>query len=53
MQRIELADENQKAELLIADPQGRPRIRIGVDKEGEPSIVMLSPEGKEIYRAAK
>ena len=53
VQRIALADENQKAELLIADPQGRPRIRIGVDKAGEPSIVMLSPEGKEIYRAAK
>jgi hypothetical protein len=51
VQRIALADENQKAELLISDPQGRPRIRIGVDKGGEPSIVMLSPEGKEIYRA--
>lgn len=53
VQRIALADENQKAELVISDPAGRPRIRIGVDKEGEPSIVMLSPEGKEIYRAAK
>ena len=53
VQRIALADENQKAELLISDPQGRPRIRIGVDKEGEPSIVMLSPDGKVIYRAAK
>jgi hypothetical protein len=53
VQRIALADENQKAELLISDPQGRPRIRIGVDKGGEPSIVMLSPDGKVIYRAAK
>ena len=53
VQRIALADENQKAELVICDPKGRPRIRIGVDKGGEPSIVMLSPEGKEIYRAAK
>jgi hypothetical protein len=53
VQRIALADENQKAELLISDPQGRPRIRIGVDQGGEPSIVMLSPEGKVIYRAAK
>jgi hypothetical protein len=51
--RIALADENQKAELVISDPEGRPRIRIGVDKGGEPSIVMLSPAGKEIYRAAK
>ena len=43
----------ENAELLIADPQGRPRIRIGVDKDGQPSIVMLSPEGKVVYRAAK
>ena len=53
VQRIALADENQRAELVISDPDGHPRIRIGVDKGGEPSIVMLSPEGKEIYRAAK
>jgi hypothetical protein len=53
VQRIALADENQKAELSISDPQGRPRIRIGVDEGGEPSIVMLDPEGKVIYRAAK
>jgi hypothetical protein len=53
VQRIALADENQKAELVISDPDGRPRIRIGVDKGREPSIVMLSPEGREIYRASK
>jgi hypothetical protein len=53
VQRISLSDENQSAELLVSDPQGRPRIRIGVDKAGEPSIVMLSPEGKEVYRAGK
>jgi hypothetical protein len=41
------------SELVISDPEGRSRIRIGVDKGGEPSIVMLSPEGKVIYRAAK
>jgi hypothetical protein len=34
VQRIALADENQKAELLISDPQGRPRIRIGVHQGG-------------------
>lgn len=36
-----------------SDPQGHPRIRIGVDKDGEPSIVMLSAEGREVYRAAQ
>ena len=53
VQRIALADENQKAELVISDPAGRPRIRIGVDERGQPSIIMLSSEGKGIYRAAK
>jgi hypothetical protein len=53
VRRIALADDNQDAQLLISDPQGRPRIRIGVDKAGEPSIVMLSPDGKEVYRAGK
>jgi hypothetical protein len=53
VRRISLADENQNAQLVIADPQGRPRIRIGVDKSGEASIVMLSPDGKEVYRAGK
>jgi hypothetical protein len=53
VQRIALADENQNAELVISDPAGRPRIRIGVDESGQPSIVILSPEGKEIYRAAR
>lgn len=53
VQRVMLGDEDQNAQLLISDPQGRPRIRIGVDKTGEPSIVMLNRDGKEVYRAAK
>jgi fructose-bisphosphate aldolase class 1 len=53
VQRIALADENQKAELVISDPDGRPRIRIGVDKGGEPSIVMLNSEGNVVYQAGK
>jgi hypothetical protein len=53
VQRIALSDENQNAQLLVSDPQGRPRIRIGVDKAGTPSIVILSPDGKEVYRAGK
>jgi hypothetical protein len=53
IQRITLSDENQNAQLLISDPQGHPRIRIGVDKAGKPTIVILSPDGKEVYRAGK
>ena len=51
VQRIALADENQDAHLVISDAQGRPRIRIGVDKAGDPSIEMLDPDGKVRYRA--
>lgn len=50
-QRITLADENQNAQLLIADTAGRPRIRIGVDRNGEPRIETLNPEGKVVYHA--
>jgi hypothetical protein len=53
IERISLVDENQNAALQLSDPQGRPRIRIGVDKAGEPSILMLGPTGKEVYRAGK
>lgn len=51
VQRITLADEDQNAQLVISDVQGRPRIRIGVDKGGQPSIEMLNPDGKVVYHA--
>lgn len=53
VRRISLSDENQDAHLLISDPQGHPRIRISVDKGGNPSIVMLRPDGKVVYRVSK
>jgi hypothetical protein len=53
VQRIALLDEDHNAQLLISDVQGHPRIRIGVDTNGTPAIVMLNPDGKEIYRAGK
>lgn len=51
VRRIWLADENQNAQLVIADPQGQPRVRIGVNETGEPRIEMLDPEGNVVYRA--
>lgn len=51
VQRITLSDEDQNAQLVISDVQGRPRIRIGVDKGGQPTMEMLSPDGKVVYRA--
>jgi hypothetical protein len=51
IQRIALTDENQNAHLVISDVDGHPRIRIGVDKTGKPSIEMLGSDGKVTYRA--
>jgi hypothetical protein len=53
IQRIALTDENQNANLIISDADGHPRIRIGVDKVGTPSIEMLGKDGKVNYRAGK
>lgn len=51
VQRISLTDQNQNAELVVSDPQGHQRIRIGVDAAGTPAITILSADGKEVYRA--
>jgi hypothetical protein len=53
VQRVALVDEDHNAQLVISDVQGRQRIRIGVDATGTPSITMLNPDGKEVYRAGK
>lgn len=53
VQRVSLSDENQNAELVISDVQGHPRLRLGVNASGTPSIVMLSKEGKTVYRAGQ
>jgi hypothetical protein len=53
VQRIALTDENQNATLVISDTDGHPRIRIGVDKTGNPSIEMLGKDGKVNYQAGE
>jgi ABC-type amino acid transport substrate-binding protein len=52
-ERIWLANEDQDASLIIADPQGRPRIRIGVDAAGEPAIQIMDEQGELTYSASK
>ena len=49
--RIALIDKDQTAQLVISDPQGRPRIRIGVDASGQPQIQTLKADGKVAYDA--
>lgn len=51
VERIWLRNEDKDAALVIADPEGRPRIRIGVDASGEPAITMLNEEGDMIFNA--
>jgi hypothetical protein len=53
IERMALSDENENASLVISDPQGHPRIRIGVDREGKPEIEMLNAEGRVIYRESE
>jgi hypothetical protein len=45
-QRIALQNRNETAELVLADPEGRPRLRLQVGPDGEPRIEMLDAEGK-------
>jgi hypothetical protein len=51
VQRISLADTDGDAELVFRDAKGRPRIRIGVDKDGEPHIQTLNAHGKATHSA--
>jgi len=51
VERIWLRNEDQDAALMIADPEGRPRIRIGVDASGAPAITMLDENGEMVFNA--
>lgn len=47
--RIELVNRNELAELVMNDSQGRPRVRLAVDREDHPSLEMLEESGKAVY----
>ncbi|MGH8291125.1 MAG: hypothetical protein ACREV7_19330 [Steroidobacteraceae bacterium] len=51
IERIALSDQNKGVSLVISDPQGHPRIQIGVDSAGKPVSEMLSAAGRVVYRA--
>lgn len=51
VERIWLSNETRDAALTIADPEGRPRIRIGVDADGEPSMQVLDETGTPVFDA--
>lgn len=50
VKRIFLGNRNQDAALVIHDNEGRERIRIGVNPEGEAVFEMLDEQGEVVYR---
>ncbi len=51
VERIWLSNETRDAALVISDPEGRQRIRIGVDASGEPSIQVFDENGTAVFDA--
>lgn len=49
--RIKLQNIDRDAEVLLADAQGRDRIKMRVDKAGEASIEIVDQQGKTVFRA--
>jgi hypothetical protein len=49
--RVAVLNENENAEVLLADRQGRDRIKLVVDDHGDPSIQILDEQGKVVFRA--
>ncbi|MGY0619614.1 hypothetical protein [Lysobacter sp. A378] len=49
--RIAIHNENEDAEILLADPQGRDRIRLRVDHSGQARIEVLGANGKVTFSA--
>jgi len=48
--RVAVQNHNETAEIVLSDPQGRPRLQLRVDVSGEPLIKMLDEQGKATYR---
>lgn len=51
--RVSLEAGDGVAELLIADNEGRDRIKIGVNDKNEPIIAILDEDGKIISQLGK
>lgn len=49
--RIAIHNNNEDAEILLADPQGRDRIRLRVDHDGQARIEVLDENGKITFSA--
>ena len=49
--RIAIQNQNEDAQILMADPQGRDRIRLMVDRKGQARIEVPDADGKVTFRA--
>lgn len=49
VERIFLGTRNEDAGLVVHDPEGRERIRIGVDSDGKAQFEILDENGEVIY----
>jgi hypothetical protein len=49
--RIKLQNVNRDAEVLLADAQGKDRIKLRVDANGEASIEIVDEAGRTVFRA--
>ena len=50
MRRVAFENHNGTAEVVLSDPQGRPRLQLRVEPSGEPLFEMLDEQGKVTYR---
>jgi hypothetical protein len=50
-QRIALQNPDGNAQILLSDTNGKPRIRLGVDKAGVARIEVLDADGKVVFHA--
>ena len=47
--RVAIENHNESAQVVLSDPQGRPRLQLRVDPAGEPELLMLDEAGKPTY----
>jgi hypothetical protein len=49
--RVSILDDSQDAKIILADPSGKERIRLSVDRAGIAKFEILDASGKPVYSA--
>jgi hypothetical protein len=49
--RVSILDDSQDAKIILADPSGKERIRLSVDRGGIAKFEILDASGKPVYSA--